>query len=80
MKSHRLFIPITIAVMMLASCAHISEQQDSIEIQGTLKNKQVVQRYFREVIDRIGVGDANESERQAIKAEVAQAISEVFHP
>ena len=80
MKSHHLFIPITIAVMMLASCVHTSEKQDPIEIQDTSKNKQVVQRYFDEIIDRIGVGDAKESERQAIKAEVAKAMSEVFHP
>ena len=80
MKANYLFIPITIAVMMLASCAHISEKQDSIEIQDTSKNKEVVQRYFDEIIDRIGVGDANESELQAIKAEVAKAISELFHP
>ncbi len=80
MKSHHLFIPITITVMMLASCLHVSEKQESIEIQDTSKNKQVVQRYFHEVIDRIGVGDANESELQAIKAEAAKAISELFHP
>ena len=80
MKSHHVFIPITITVMMLASCLSVSKKQDSIEIQDTSKNKQAVQRYFQEIVDRIGVGDANESERQAIKAEVAKVISEVFHP
>ena len=80
MKSRHLFIPITITVIMLASCLSVSEKKDSIEVQDTSKNKQVVQRYFHEVVDRIGVGDANESERQAIKAKAAEAIGELFHP
>ena len=80
MKSHHVFISITITVIMSTFCLNVSAKQDSTEIQDTSKNKQVVQRYFHEVVDRLGVGDANESERQAIKAKAAKAIGELFHP
>lgn len=80
MKLHHVFISITVTVIMSAFCLNVSAKQDSTEIQDTSKNKQVVQRYFHEVVDRIGVGDANESERQAIKAKAEKAIGELFHP
>ncbi len=80
MRSHHVLIPITITVFILTFCLNVSAKQDSTEIQDTSKNKQVVQRYFHEVVDRIGVGDANESEVQGIKAKAAKAIGELFHP
>lgn len=80
MKLHHVFISITLTVIMLNFCLNVSAKQDSTEIQNTSKNKQVVERYFHEVVDRVGVGDANESERQAIKAKAAKANDELFHP
>ena len=44
-----------------------------------LKNKAVVERYFVEIVDRIGVEDADGDERQKIKAEIANVIGEIFH-
>lgn len=65
---------------MLTFCLNVSAKQDSTKIQDTSKNKEVIQRYFHEVVDRVGVGDANESEREVIKAKAAKAIGELFHP
>ena len=74
------FLPTTVTIIILTFCLIVSAQQNSTEIQDSSKNKEVIQRYFHEVVDRVGVGDANESEREVIKAKAAKAIGELFHP
>jgi len=44
------------------------------------KNKKIVERYFFEIIDRMGVGDASSDQWQALSDEVEKVFDELFAP
>ena len=78
MKSPLLSALLVIPTLLFASCLIASAQPLSMPAQELQRNKKVVERYFFEIIDRMGVGDTGQDQWKIQADEVEKVFDQVF--
>ena len=66
------------SVLLVTSIMIVSAQPVSASADETERNKKIVKRYFVEIIDRMGVGDASSDQWQTQTDEVEKVFDELF--
>jgi predicted ester cyclase len=71
-------LPFILSTLLLVFCQVGSAQQRSSGVSDLQKNKKVVERYFSEIIDRMGVGETASDQWKVQADEVEKVFDQIF--
>lgn len=78
MKSPLLTALLVAPTVLFASCLIVSAQPTPVPAQEMQRNKKVIERYFFEIIDRMGVGDTPSNQWKTQADEVEKVFDQIF--